>query len=189
MRSVIVLLVYGSLGGCSVQPQFETPSSGLALVAAEELISAFYSFDPDILRRELSSAPSSMPEILYYQGWAEGGAYVVIERKPCRFNKPNEVRCEITVKDDLIAALGTGFHVTDTFHLELQDERVVKVWTSSNDPPEFKQALDWLRRERPELLTGPCRGFFAGGPTPQDCVREVIKGFADFKKRTRPKPS
>lgn len=90
------------------------------------------------------------------------------------------VSCEITVKDDLIAALRTGYLVTDTFHLSLQSGRIVSVRTSSNDPPQFEQALDWLRRDRPHVFTGPCRGFFAGGPTPQECVRAVVRGFTEF---------
>lgn len=133
----------------------------------------------------MSTAPTSIPQILYYQGWAEGGHYVVLQRQPCRFEKVDEIKCAITVRDDLIAALQTGYDVTDTFHLSIRDGRMATVRTSSNDPPEFDQALDWLRRERPEVFAGPCRGFFAGGPTPQDCVRAVVKGLADFAARRR----
>lgn len=131
-------------------------------------------------------APTSVSQILYYQGWAEGGHYVVLKRKPCRIENADEVSCEITVRDDLIAALGTGYDVTDTFHISFENSHIVMVRTSSNDPPDFDQALQWLRRERSEIFTGPCRGFFAGGPTPQDCVRAVVQGFADFKGRSRP---
>lgn len=87
------------------------------------------------------------------------------------------------MRDDLIQALGTGYDVTDTFHLTFQGRRIVGVRTGSNDPPEFDQALAWLRGERPEIWAGPCRGFFAGGPTPLACVRAVVKGFADFAAR------
>jgi hypothetical protein len=72
--------------------------------------------------------------------------------------------------------------VTDTFHLSFRDGRIVKVRTSSDDPPDFEQALQWLKAKRPDLMMGPCRGFFAGGPTPQDCVREIVKGFAAYRK-------
>jgi hypothetical protein len=122
-----------------------------------------------------------MPKILFYQGWAEGGNYKVLERRPCHLDKPDEVACDIKVRDDLIAALGTGYDVTDTFHVKFQDGRIVGVETTSNDPPEFEKALKWLGSERPELLDGPCKGFFDGGPTPQDCVRAVVNGFRDFK--------
>ena len=182
---VLILSLIGAVAGCGVRPNGQPPSVGSPLKAGAALIDAFYSFDPAPLRQAMASAPDSMPQILYYQGWAQGGNYVILERRPCRFEKADQIRCDITVKDDLIAALGTGRPVTDTFHLSLRDGRIVKVRTSSNDPPEFEQALDWLKRERPELLTGPCRGFFAGGPTPQDCVREVVKGFAAFRARNR----
>lgn len=185
MRFVAMLLVAGFLGGCSVQGKGPFVSGGSPLGAAEALLDAFYSFDVSRLRAAMSSAPTSMPQILYYQGWAEGGHYVVLQRKPCRFEAADEVSCDITVRDDLIAALGTGYDVTDTFHLTFRDGRIVKVRTSSNDPPEFEEALNWLKRERPDLLTGPCRGFFAGGPTPQACVRAVAKGFADFRAARR----
>ena len=109
------------------------------------------------------------------------------ERKPCRFSSGNEVSCDITVRDDLIAALRTGYWVTDTFHLTLRDGRIVKVRNTSNDPPDFEQAMSWLKRERPEVMSGPCKGFFAGGPTPQDCVRAVVKGFAAYR-AANPRP-
>lgn len=52
--------------------------------------------------------------------------------------------------------------------------------------PQFEGALNWLKRESPDLMTGPCRGFFAGGPTPQDCVRAVVKGFDAYRATKRP---
>ena len=151
------------------------------MAAAERLIDAFYSFNPVPLRAALADAPASAPQIIYYQGWAEGGNYAVLKRKPCRFSAANEATCEITVRDDLIAALGTGYWVTDTFDLTFSDGRIVKVRTSSNDPPDFERAFDWLKRERPELMTGVCRGFFAGGATPQDCVKAIVQGFAVYR--------
>lgn len=183
MRMVILLLAGTFVAGCGVQRTMVRPNGSPLLNSSERLIDAFYSFDPARLRSAMSTAPSSLPQLLYYQGWAEGGNYVVLERRPCRFERTDEVRCDITVRDDLIAALGTSYHVTDTFHITLQDGRIVRVRTSSNDPPQFDQALDRLRRERPGVFSGPCRGFFAGGPTPQDCVRAVVRGFADFAGR------
>jgi hypothetical protein len=175
LRSAAALLLLA--GGCAAVPE---PRPAGELAAAEALIDAFYSFEPERLRSAMAGATESIPEILYYQGWAEGGNYRVLERKPCKIDKPGEVSCDIKVRDDLIAALGTGYDVTDTFHVTFEDGRMAKVRTSSNDPPEFAEALKWLNRERPDLMTGPCRDFFAGGPTPQACVREVVKGFAEF---------
>jgi hypothetical protein len=184
LRAVTLLLASVLASSCS-EKKDEARAQASPLAAAETLIDAFYLFDPRRLRSAMSAAPGSQPEILYYQGWAQGGNYRVLDRQPCRVATPDEIACSITVKDDLITALGTGYDVTDTFHLSVDDGRIVSVRTSSNDPPEFEQALKWLRRERPELMTGPCRGFFAGGPTPRDCVRAVVKGFAEFSARNR----
>ena len=183
MWFVTLLFVGGLVAGCSTTPESHLSNGRAPLASAEAFIDAFYSFDPARLRRAMSNAPTSVPEIVYYQGWAQGGHYVLVERKPCHFEKADVVRCDITLKDDLIAVLGTGYDVTDTFHLAFQDGRIVSVKTSSNDPAEFDQALRWLHRERPDIFSGPCRGFFKGGPTPQDCVRAVVRGFADFTAR------
>jgi len=178
LRAVAVML---GLAGCSAPPPPKFPGDSSRLAAAEQLIDAFYSFDSAPLRTALAAAPASAPQIVYYQGWAEGGNYAVLDRKPCRLASADEVSCDIKVRDDLIVALGTGYWVTDTFHLTFRDGRIVKVRTSSNDPPDFEKALDWVRTQHPDLMTGACRGFFAGGPTPQDCVRAVVKGFADYR--------
>lgn len=180
MRCLLTLAMLLATCGCAASPQPRVATRA-PLTASERLIDAFYSFDPHQLRAAMSDAPASQNQLLYYQGWAQGGNYAVLERKPCRLAATDEVRCDITVRDDLIAALGTGYWVTDTFHLTVRDGRIIKVRNSSNDPPEFDQALNWLKRERPELMTGPCKGFFAGGPTPQECVRAVVAGFAAYR--------
>ena len=181
MRCVRTAAIALILGGCASPNAPQRVSASPDLIAAERLIDAFYSFDPARLRAAMSDAPASQPQLLYYQGWAEGGNYIVLERKPCRQAAENEVSCDIKVRDDLIAALRTGYWVTDTFHLTFRDGRIIKVRNSSNDPPDFDQALNWLNRERPDLMAGPCKGFFAGGPTPQDCVRAVVAGFAEYR--------
>lgn len=134
----------------------------------------------------MSSAPASSPTIVYYQGWAEGGNYKVLKRDLCRFEKVDEVRCDITVSDDLLPALGSDCRATDSFHMTVKDGRISAVKTSSNDPPEAKAAFERLWREQPELFkTGSCRGIFADGPTPQDCIRAVVKGFRQISARRR----
>ena len=183
MRYVLTVAVMLGVGGCTASPQVQVGSGSSPLAAAEKLIDAFYSFDPVSLRAALSDAPASEAQIIYYQGWAEGGNYVLLNRKPCRIDTVDEVRCDITVKDDLITALGTGYHVTDTFHLTFSNAKIVKVRTSSNDPPQMEEGFKWLRRQRPDIWVGPCRGFYAGGRTPQDCVRAVVRGFAEFTAR------
>jgi hypothetical protein len=128
----------------------------------------------------MAEAPASMGDTLYYQQWAKAGHYAVLNRKPCRLEKRHEVVCPVTVRDDLVPALGLSFYVTDNFHFEFQGSRIVKVWNSSDDPPEFHHAMEWLHRERPSIFKGPCRGMWKGGPTPQDCVRAIVNGFAEF---------
>jgi len=181
-KCTVALIAAALLASCAAKPSIPPPSKGLA--AAEAMIDAFYSFDPVRLRAALAQAPASTPQILYYQGWAQGGNYKVLDRRLCRLDKPGEIACSITVRDDLIQALGTGFDVTDTFHLTVDQGRIVKVTTSSNDPPDMEAAFKWLRARSPEIwTTGPCQGFFAGGATPQDCVRAVVAGFAAYKAR------
>jgi|EndMetStandDraft_3_1072993.scaffolds.fasta_scaffold235824_2 hypothetical protein len=159
----------------------QSPTAGEAeLAKAERLIDAFYSFDAARLSKELADAPKSSVQILYYQGWAEGGNYVVLKREPCRLREAGQVTCHITVKDDLIGALRTGYDVTDAFHLTFRDGRIVRVQNTSNDPPQMKQAFEWLRGESPDIFSGPCQAMFAGGKTPQACVRAFVKGFTDF---------
>ena len=184
MRWTALLVATGmGLASMALAKSPPTPED-MQLAAAEKLIDAFYSFDPAPLGVALANAPGSSQNILYYQGWAEGGNYEVRDRQACRFDKANEVRCPIQVKDDLIAALGTGYDVTDVFHISFEADHITAVRTSSNDPPDMKQAFDWLTSKRPDLLkTAPCEGFFAGGPTPQACVRTIVQGFKDFRAR------
>lgn len=183
MRRLRLIALLAGLAGCAGPAATNGAAAKAPLVAAERVIDAFYSFDPRPLRAALAQAPESQPQILFYQGWAQGGNYRVLGRQPCSFASAAEVTCAITVRDDLIAALGTGYWVTDTFHLTIADGRIVKVRTSSNDPPDFEAALTWLQRQQPAVMTGPCRGFFAGGPTPQDCVRAVVAGFQAYRNR------
>lgn len=182
MRNVLFGVLAALLTArCAVHHDTYTNSEmSRQLAAAEAFIDAFYAFDAARLRFTMARAESSQPRILFYQGWAEGGNYRIVDRLPCTSVATGEVQCAITVSDDLIPALGLSFNVTDTFHLTFAGENLVGVRTTSNDPPVFEEALQWIGRERPSVLEGPCQGFFAGGPTPGDCVRAVVQGFRDF---------
>jgi hypothetical protein len=155
-------------------------SSGQNVAVAEAFIDAFYSFDPDPLMVAMTSAEESIPSILFYQGWAEGGNYQIVKRKPCRPDQDRTISCSITVKDDLIGALGIGFDVTDTFHLTFFKDQIVSVTTSSDDPQAYHDAKGWVEKNRPELIEQPCMGFFDGGPTPGECVRAMVQGYHEF---------
>lgn len=72
------------------------------------------------------------------------------------------------------------WQVDQAARITFADRRIVAVSTSSNDLPVFDQALEWVRHEHPESVSAPCEGFFAGGPTPGDCVRAMVRGYADF---------
>jgi hypothetical protein len=150
------------------------------VMAAEQIIDAFYSFDSEKLKVVLESAKSSIPTIVYYQGWAKGGNYKIVNRMPCEAKSEKLVSCSITVKDDLIGALGIDFNVTDTFEFTLRNGKIAYVKTRTNDPKLYRDANRWVKRERPELIREPCRGYFAGGPTPGKCAQAMVKGFAEF---------
>jgi len=173
ISGVLALLLFGA-GARAAE------GDAAALAKAEAFVDAFYSFEPARLKPTLIDAPESAPVILYYQGWAEGGNYRVLKRAPCRRTAPGEIACAITVKDDLVPAAGVAFDVTDTFALTVRDGRIVAVRTSSDDPEPVRAAFERLFKEQPTLFeTGACKGFFAGGPTPGDCVRAVVAGFRE----------
>ncbi len=179
--SVVLIL----LGACAESPEppapVEAPDSVSAnLTKAEAFIDAFYSFDPDRLRPMLAAAPESVQSIMYYQGWAEGGNYKVLDRGACAVNANDLISCPITVQDDPVLALKTGFNVTDTFTLTFADGEIARVETSSNDQPIYYEARKWVEREMPEVMTGPCKDRGAGGTTPGDCARAMTEGYRRF---------
>ena len=148
---------------------------------ANEFIDAFYSFNRDTLISILSQAMESQPSILYYQKWAECGNYKIIKLHDCVVKNDSLVICPITVKDDLIGALGIDFNVTDTFHVTIIKGQIRLIQTSSNDPDLYYKAKEWVRQNRPELIEEPCRGIWKGGPSPCECVKAMVKGFEEFK--------
>ena len=164
-------------------PQGETKSDeSVQLVYAESFIDAFYSFDPAQLAPLMASAQESKPRLLYYQGWAEGGNYIVLERASCFMEEENKVACPVTVQDDPVVALNTGFNVTDTFHLTFEGEKLVAVDTSSNDQPIYYEARKWVEANMPEVMSGPCKNRNSEDATPGDCARAMTKGYAAFYK-------
>lgn len=152
---------------------------------AGRFIDAFYSFDPDALRKAIPSADEeSTASLISYQGWALGGNYKVLARHPMLFPNDTLVKCPVTVKDDLIGALRLDMNVTDTFHLTIRDGAIRSIETSSNDPPLFYEARKWVRENRPELTEIPCARDQNGG-TPGDCCRAVVQGFKEFMKERK----
>lgn len=157
------------------------PDTAKRIVVAEAVIDAFYSYDADALADALDETGDTA-SLLYYQGWAEGGNYEVLDRMPCEATTPTVISCSITVRDDFAEALEFGFDVTDTFTFRFdENDAITSVTSSSDDPPLMREAFSWLAANRPELTDGVCEGLFEGdGPTPVDCARAVVEAFAQF---------
>ena len=175
--SVIVFLI----SACEVNNKpTGKPNISQNMQAAEDFIDAFYSFDKGRLESALVAAQGSVPSIGFYQGWAEGGNYKVITRSPCVSKTLKLVSCSITVQDDLMLALGIDFNVTDTFEITFSENTIVSIKTHSNDLEVFWAAQKWVEKNHLELVEEPCLGMWDGGPTPGDCVRAMVKGYALF---------
>jgi hypothetical protein len=173
----VIFAVYLYLVTTACSTQKETSSN---IAKAEDFVDAFYSFDRSLLEPKLARAPDSAGTILFYQGFAQGGNYKIIQRQACQSVDSTHVSCSITVEDDPMLALKIDFHVTDTFTITFENENIVKVVNSSNDLPIYFEAQNWAFKNFPELRTGPCLGFFDGGPTPTACARAMTKAYEQF---------
>ena len=111
MRNLVkmVVLVAG-FQGCGFTDKLISPADTQTLLPlAESLIDDFYSFDRVRLKQALEHAEDSQESLLYYQGWAEGGNYEIVERRQCVVKSSDIVSCPITVKDDPMLALAVDF--------------------------------------------------------------------------------
>jgi hypothetical protein len=180
LTSAVLTLVFCACGQDGDAPDTSPANQDLAL--AETFVDAFYSFDEDRLAALLSSAGESQLRILGYQAWADGGHYEIIERMPCEAAEGGVVGCSITVRDDLIAALGLGWWVTDRFEISIEDGAIVSAKTSSNDPQVYHDARAWVQEHRNDLIEGPCEE----SPevrlrlTPGLCAEAMTQGYLDF---------
>ena len=150
------------------------------LAVAEQFVDAFYSYDAEPLGDLLADAGDSRQDMLFYQGWALGGNYIIMERMPCESVDDKIVRCSITVQDDLVLALGIDFDVTDTFTLTFADGSISAVETSSNDPKLYHDARDWVWENRKEWVEQPCKGSADAAPDPGQCVGGMLRGYRDY---------
>ena len=192
MRAIFSLLPSGLIGGFLITATMTTNADGhlahekadLAqdLKTAEAMIDAFYSFEPTQLEPFLTDAVEASPRIMYYQGWAEGGNYKVLSRAPCAETEDHKIACPITVQDDPVLALKTGFNVTDTFTLTFADKKIINVETSSNDQPIYYEARKWVQANKPDIMNGPCKGQSDKTGSAQDCARAMTRGYAEFYK-------
>ena len=112
---IFMLLNSSQLSAAEVQVSSSEEQAAImeSLTIAEGFIDAFYSFDSSLLTPYLNKAIDTSDNIRRYQGWAEGGNYKVLQRQPCRLDSPSVILCSITVQDDPVQALQTGFNVTE----------------------------------------------------------------------------
>lgn len=168
----IIFFILPFLGSCKNVPG--------NIEIANNFVDAFYSFDSLRLAEILKNADdSSQLKILYYQKWAECGNYKVLTRHECISKNDSIILCPITVKDDLISALKIDFNTTDTFLLSINKGQITNVQNSSNDPEIYFKAREWVIKNLPELIEGPCKGIWVRG-TPCECIKARIKGYAQF---------
>ena len=109
-----------------------------------------------------------------------GGNYAIVKRGACEVLEPGVVECPITVDDDPVLALKTGFKVTDTFTLSIEEGRIVDIKTRSNDQPIYYEARKWVEANHPELIEGPCAERGTAGGSPGDCARAMTEGYRRF---------
>ncbi len=178
--SVLLLLALAAHTAQAAESHKDVAATELA--QAEAFIDAFYSFEPEQLKPLLAQADDSAARIMNYQGWAEGGNYKVIRRQPCEAESPTLIRCAITVEDDPVLALNTGFNVTDTFHLHFEEGHIASIETSSNDQPIYYEARSWVEKNRPEIMEGPCS---EEANTPGACARAMTEGYKAFYQSTQ----
>ena len=152
---------------------------------ANQFVDAFYSFNKDSLKAVLSDAEESQPNIMYYQKWAECGHYEVIDRGKYFERNDSVVTFPVTVKDDLMKALGINFNVTDTFYILIQHGRIRSVTNSSNDLDEYYKAKEWVKNNYTDSFEIACRDIWNGGPTPCECIQLIVKGFAEYKAQSK----
>lgn len=178
-RTATYMFCLAGLSACSSEPDTAAELAG-NLETAEGMIDAFYSFEASSLQPFLSEAGEAEVAILGYQAWAEGGNYIVLSRAPCASESENIIACAITVQDDPVVALETGFNVTDTFHITFEDGVIVGVDTSSNDQPIYYEAREWVEANLPEVMEGPCKRIDGVRETPGDCARAMTDGYKQF---------
>jgi hypothetical protein len=152
------------------------------LPIAEDVISAFYTWDSKALAQAIVAGPDR-DRMLYYQGWAQAANYAIQTRTPCFTDSTDAVICRVTVTDDFGRIL--GYIATDTFTFSIIDEAVVALSSEGDDPPIFWDLIAWITETRPEVMDGPCQKYFSGGTTPGACAKAVVESARIFRDLSR----
>ena len=187
-RAAAAYLAIALLATASLTSRAEDAHKTPNIAVAEQFVDAFYSFDPEPLSKVLAKAGDSKQDMLFYQGWAHGGHYIVMKRMPCASVADNTVRCSITVQDDLVLALGIDFDVTDTFALTFADGAISAVETSSNDPQLYHDARGWVWENRRDWVEQPCNGSSDTASNPRQCVSNMLKGYREYARMNALEP-
>jgi len=147
------------------------------LQIAESILDAFYTFDQNKLTQFL--VPSADADrVLYYQAWAQAANYKIKNRNLCVHNASKAIVCAVTVNDDFGQTM--GYVATDTFTMTIQENKVSAISFVGDDPPIFQQLFAWIAKNKPQVLSGPCKDLFNGGKTPGDCARAVVAAAKEF---------
>ena len=141
-------------------------------------VDALYSFDPEAL--EALFVEGAATEALYYQGFAEGGNYRIVERGDCIASRVDEIICPITVEDDAMLALSNETKVTDTHFLTVSDGLLTDHRNTTNDPEILFFAVLWVFSTYPEMNEGVCAGMWTDGQTPGECARRIAEGVREY---------
>ena len=170
--SVAVLAILGLLGACGDEPPDR-------IEVAEEFLDAVYSLDPDRLDAAMASLPEDDRRFLtFYQGFAAASDYEVTDGPSCQVSGPN-IQCSVRARDRFVDAVGLQAHEFERYTLSTRDGEVRDLRFRLQGPPALSEPFDWVVENRADVMDGPCRGFFDGGPTPDDCARAFFDAFEE----------
>ena len=185
IKNILAVIVAVMLNSHAIA---EENNSQRNLKLAEQYIDAFYSFNPKLLNPLLTQAGESQKKMLFYQGWAKDGNYIIKQRHPCKLSEGNEVLCSIRVQDDLVLALGIDFDVTDTFHVYFTDDYISQIKTSTDDPKLYHDAYKWVMENQGEQVRPACKGNKDVKPSPSRCVKLMLLGYQEYARVQGLKP-
>lgn len=153
------------------------PASTRRVERAEMFLDALYGGDRIALE---AAAPAAD---LGYATYALGWLPVLNAEVLARTCEPGGtgVICFVTVRDDLTQALDIGFDATDEFRFVFVDDQISLIATNTDLPFVVQELYTWVLINDPDAYERRCAGFFAGGPTPDECARLMLAAVDDFK--------
>ena len=64
--------------------------------------------------------------------------------------------------------------------MTIQENKVSAISFEGDDPPVFEALFEWIAKNQPQVLSGPCKDLFEGGKTPGACARAVVVAAKEF---------